>query len=345
MYLHALPLAKITRHAPHYCVLWRVFYVHSSYFEIWHEMLPKTQFDKPALTTIQQLDLLIRRGMHVPDPALAQQHLTHINYYRLRAYWLPFEQATSNGDDHAFIAGTDFTTLLAIYDFDRELRLLLIDAIERVEISLRTQLANVLSLRYGPFAHMTATHFSDLKLWQQSCDELNKEYGRSHETFAKHFRSRYPTLSSPPVGAACELMTLGHLSRWLKNLRIPKDRQIIASAYGLDEKVLVSFAHHLTIVRNHCAHHGRVWNRKLSLKMQIPGKKPAVLSMQFNPMKERHLYNTLTMLAYLMSVISPASTWRQRLTALIRTTPEIDLDDMGFPNGWMQMSIWREPMR
>jgi abortive infection bacteriophage resistance protein len=57
-------------------------------------------------------------------------------------------------------------------------------------------------------------------------------------------------------------MTLGHLSRWLHNLRIPRDRQIVADAYGLDEKVLTSFVHHLTIVRNHCAHHGRVWNRK-----------------------------------------------------------------------------------
>jgi abortive infection bacteriophage resistance protein len=203
-------------------------------------------------------------------------------------------------------------------------------------------LANVLSLRYGPFAHEDARHFAKTYQWQQSRDELAKEYTRSRETFAEHYRSQYPQLPSPPLWVACELMTLGHLSRWLQNLRIPKDRQAIADAYGLDEKVLVSFAHHLTIVRNHCAHHGRLWNRKLSLKMQIPGKKPVGLSAYFNPAQDGRLYNTLTMLAYLMSVISPASTWQQRLKALIQGTPHISVLDMGFPTGWEQMAIWQD---
>jgi hypothetical protein len=54
------------------------------------------------------------------------------------------------------------------------------------------------------------------------------------------------------------------------------------------------------------------------------------------------LYNTLTMLAYLMSVISPASTWQQRLKALIQGTPHISVLDMGFPTGWEQMAIWQD---
>lgn len=301
-----------------------------------------TGYAKPALTTEQQVDLLIRRGMRIADRAQAQQHLTHISYYRLRAYWLPFEQAATYGDDHAFAAGADFATVLAIYDFDRELRLLLIDAIERVEISLRTRLANVLSLRYGPFVHEESTHFSKVHLWQQCRNELAKEFTRSRETFAEHYRSHYPQLPSPPLWVACELMTLGHLSRWLQNLCIPKDRQTIADAYGLDEKVLVSFAHHLTIVRNHCAHHGRVWNRKFAVKMLIPGKKPVGLSAAFNPMQDRRLYNTLTMLAYLIGVVSPVFRWRQRLKTLIHATPQIDVADMGFPVGWAQRAIWRE---
>lgn len=299
-------------------------------------------YGKPALTTEQQVDLLIRRGMHIADRVQARQYLDHISYYRLRAYWLPFEQAAANGDDHAFAAGTDFATVLGIYDFDRELRLLLIDAIERVEISLRTRLANVLSLRYGPFAHEAPVHFAKSHLWQQCRDELDKEYARSRETFADHYRNQYPQLPSPPLWVACELMTLGHLSRWLQNLRIPKDRQTIADVYGLDEKVLVSFAHHLTIVRNHCAHHGRVWNRKFAVKMLIPGKKPMGLSAAFNPAQDRRLYNTLTMLAYLMTVISPDSAWRQRLKALIQATPQIAVTDMGFPVDWEQRAIWQE---
>ena len=84
-----------------------------------------------------------------------------------------------------------------------------------MEISLRTRLAYVLSLRYGPFAHEEPVHFAKVHLWQQSRDELAKEYARSRETFAEHYRSQYPQLPSPPLWVACELMTLGHLSRWL----------------------------------------------------------------------------------------------------------------------------------
>ncbi|TAN75066.1 MAG: Abi family protein [Gallionella sp.] len=280
--------------------------------------------------------------MHIADCERAQHYLTHINYYRLRAYWLPFEIASSNDNDHAFQLGTDFDTVLAIYDFDRELRLLLLDAIERVEISLRTRWANVLALRYGPFAHEDSAHFYKPHIWQQCKDELAKEYARSRETFAEHYRTRYDHLNSPPIWVAAELMSLGHLSRWMQNLRIPKDRQAIADIYGLDERVLVSFAHHLTIVRNHCTHHGRVWNRKLSLKMQIPGKKTAGLSAMFNPAEDRRLYNTLTMLAFLMSCISPQSSWRDRLKFLIGTTPQVNPKDMGFPADWQQRGIWLE---
>jgi abortive infection bacteriophage resistance protein len=301
-----------------------------------------TQYLKPALTVDQQIDLLIQRGMHVPDRKQAHHHLTHISYYRLRAYWLPFEMVPQNGEGHAFKNDADFATVLAIYNFDRELRLLLTDAIERVEISLRTRFANVLTLRYGPFAHQDSRLFTKKHVWEKSHEELTKEFIRSRETFAEHYRKQYQELDSPPLWVACELLSLGQLSRWLQNTRLPKDRQKIANTYGLDEKVLVSFVHHLSVVRNHCAHHGRMWNRKLSLKMQIPSKKPANLSMQFNPHEDRRLYNTLTMLTYLMSLISPSSSWRERIKTLVQDTPQIDPVDMGFPANWTNMSIWRE---
>lgn len=299
-----------------------------------------TQYLKPALTVDQQIDLLLERGMQIPDRNQAHYHLTHISYYRLRAYWLPFEIVPSNGEGHAFKNDANFATVLAIYNFDRELRLLLIDAIERVEISLRTRFANVFTLRYGPFAHQDSTLFTKIHVWEKSLEDLTKEFNRSRETFAEHYRKQYQGLASPPLWVACELLSLGQLSRWLQNTRLPKDRQAIANAYGLDEKVLVSFVHHLSIVRNHCAHHGRMWNRKLSLKMQIPSKKPSSLSVQFNPLEDRRLYNTLTMLTYLMSLISPSSSWRERLKNLIQTTPQIDPVDMGFPPNWKNMSIW-----
>lgn len=299
-------------------------------------------FPKPPLTVDQQIDLLVNRGMAIPDRGRAQHYLTHINYYRLRAYWLPFEAPNATDGNHRFRPGTVFDNALALYVFDRELRLMLLDAIERVEISLRTRWANVLALHYGPFAHEHPAHFKRRDVWQSCTDELAKEYKRSRETFAEHYRSQYGHLASPPIWVACELMTLGHLSRWLQNFHRPKDRQIIADAYGLDEKVLVSFAHHLTIVRNHCAHHGRVWNRKFSLKMQLPAKKPPHLAAAFNPAEDRRLYNTLTMLAYLLGRISPDSRWTHHIKRLLAKYPQAAPADMGFPADWQTRFVWMD---
>lgn len=298
-------------------------------------------FRKPALSVEQQIDLLEKRGMAVPNRERAALYLTHINYYRLRAYWLPFETEPTNGHEHQFAPGTNFETVLATYIFDRELRLLLLDAIERVEISLRTTWAQYLATRYGAFAHDDAGLFYREPDWRKSQDELRKEYQRSRETFAQHYRDRYPRLDTPPVWVACELMTLGHLSRWLQNLAQQHDRQQIASQYGLDERVLVSFAHHLTVVRNHCAHHGRVWNRRFALRFTPPTKKPRHIATSFNPAATQLIYNTLTMLAYLLDLMSPAHAWRSQIHALLTAHPEIDSALMGFPPDWQQRDLWR----
>ncbi len=302
-------------------------------------------FHKPALTVADQIKLLARRGMEIKDHAEAAHYLTHINYYRLRAYWLPYEITDAAGE-HQFRKGTRFAEVIAIYQFDRALRLLLLDAIERIEISLRSRWANYLSLNHGVFAHHDGSIFLNQDTWQRCCSELDKEFQRSHETFAKHYQERYNHLATPPIWVSCELMSIGHLSRWIQNLRKPHDRQAIADAYGLDEKVLVSFLHHLTIVRNHCAHHGRIWNRRLTVKMRLPSKKPAELASVFNRDEDAHgrLYNTLAMLAYLLRGISPESHWRNKLIVLLASSPQASLAVMGFPDDWKTLPLWEEAL-
>lgn len=305
-------------------------------------------FSKPPLSVADQVKLLASRGMEIVDTAEATHYLTHINYYRLRAYWLPFEivdAAEEGNGQHCFQSGTRFVDVIAIYQFDRALRLLLLDAIERIEISLRSRWANYLSLNYGAFAHDDAGIFQRQDMWQRCRDELGKEFQRSHETFAKHYQERYDHLTTPPIWVSCELMTIGHLSRWIQNLCKPHDRQAIADNYGLDEVVLVSFLHHLTIVRNHCAHHGRIWNRRLTVKMRLPTKKPAELAggvFNREPSAHGRLYNTLAMLAYLLRGISPDSQWRRKLIELLDSCPQASTTVMGFPKGWRSLPLWEE---
>ena len=107
------------------------------------------KYTKPSLTLEEQAELLIKRGLVVSDRKTLLIHLNNVNYYRLSAYWYTFRQA-----DDTLKPGTTFEMIWRRYTFDRQLRLLVMDAIERVEIAFRTQLTNIFTLKYGAFCHL-----------------------------------------------------------------------------------------------------------------------------------------------------------------------------------------------
>ncbi|RJX18077.1 MAG: Abi family protein [Desulfobulbus sp.] len=294
------------------------------------------RFTKPPKTFAEQVELLTSRGMEVEDPERAERYLSHLNYYRLAAYWLPCEQ---DHPTHRFRPGTRFNTVLEHYIFDRELRLLVMDAIERLEVSLRTRWAYHLSHAYGPHAHLDGGIFKQGR-WSHPDNVQNlKEVVRSSaEVFIRHFDAYDEEL--PPLWAICEIMTLGQLSKWYANLRHGRDRNAIARVYGLDEVNLTSFLHHLSIVRNLCAHHARLWNREFTFAWKLPRGKPAGLAENFNATDGKKIYNTLVMLAFLLDRINPHS-WKKRLGALFAKHPEVREGNMGFPGDWRERPIWR----
>ena len=301
--------------------------------------MPKTPYSKPALSLKAQLQQLKARGMQIDDENQALHYLGHLNYYRLGAYWLPFEKDHAN---HEFHSGTTFGDALNSYIFDRELRLWLLDAIERVEVSIRTQFAHHLSLRHGTHPHLTPNLFHNPQRYNYALIKLEQEVKQSGEEFIKHLTQKYEE-PLPPIWAMVELMSLGQLSQWYDNLQDRQDRKIIADTYDIDEKNLRSFMHHLTTVRNHCAHHARVWNREYTVTLKIPNKRPNTLLTSFNHEKtsERRIYNTLVLLAYLMDKISPDNLWKQRLVDLLNEH-SVNTKAMGFPNNWRELQIWNK---
>lgn len=297
----------------------------------------KIPYNKPPLVLADQLQQLKDRGMQVANDELALHYLGHLNYYRLGAYWLPFEK---NHGSHQFQPGTQFNDVLNLYIFDRELRLWLMDAIERIEVSLRTQFAYHLSLQYGAHPHLNEALFYNQNRYINALTRLGSDINQSGEEFIKHLTQKYSE-TLPPIWAVVELMSLGQLSQWYDNLQNRHDRKIIADTYDVDEKNLRTFLHHLTTIRNHCAHHARVWNRDYTVTLKIPNKRPASLVSSFNHQSssERKLYNTLVLLAYLMNLISPGSHWKSRLIELFNKHP-VNPHAMGFPNDWQQKPIW-----
>lgn len=297
--------------------------------------MTKLTYSKPAMELPDQLELLKARGMIVADDARAMHYLGVINYYRLTAYWLPYE------DDHAshrFKPGTQFEDILDDYGFDRELRLLINDAIERVEVALRTQVAYQLSLKYGPHFFLNDRIFNAQPLYAKMLDKLLSDIQSSKEVFIEHYRAHYSD-ALPPAWATVEIMTLGQLSKWFAAVSQSSDRNLVARYFDFDEALLVSYLHHLAVIRNISAHHGRLWNREFRFAFKMPKHRPKTLLNSLNPAAQRKIYNTLTVLAYFLDQISPGHHWREKLKTLMDSALEKQAT-MGFPENWKELSIW-----
>lgn len=137
-------------------------------------------------------------------------------------------------------------------------------------------------------------------------------------------------------------MSFGQLSKFYSNLKYRKDRNKIVKTYGLDEKVIVSVLHHLTIVRNICAHHGRLWNRSFAFTIKVPTHGEQRLLESLGKNKSKYIYNTLVMLEYMIESISPGSAWGERLIKLFEKHKIVYSKSMGFPEDWKQRPIWKK---
>jgi len=284
----------------------------------------KKSYAKPFLDIEAQIAKLKSRGMIFEDEKYAKKQLENINYYRLSGYWLIYEE---NHSTHKFYDNIKFESIINLYIFDRELRLLFLEAIERIEVSIRTRFAHILSQKYSSHFHLKPELFYCPIKYAQTLVKLKSEVNRSKETCVVHFKNNYKE-SLPPIWSSIELMTLGQVSNWFDNLKYRQDKQKIAKFYNLDEKVLSSFLHHLTIIRNISAHHSRLWNKKIALDFTLP-KNPKELNAQLNHQKRKYLYNTIIITNYILNFIDEDNNWMNRVEQLI-IKYNIDKKRMGY---------------
>lgn len=296
---------------------------------------------KPAETYPQQLARLKSRGLSVGDDAAALQVLEHHNYYRFSAYRFPF---TVPGQPDQFLPGTTFDQIWQLYQFDRGLRQLLLEALKRVEISVRSRWAYEMGHRLGALSYLDNRHFSDPLIHAQTLVKLKNEMDRSKEEFIRHHQSVLG-LPWPPVWVITEVASFGNISNLLGQTADPALRQAVADSYQLDEKVLCSLFHHLSVLRNIAAHHSRLWDRRFVITFQLPRKKPAHLAANFHddpadPAGRRKIYNSLILLVHLLRQIESATHWPQRLSTLLHALDSGLLAQMGFPADWQRRPLW-----
>lgn len=235
------------------------------------------KFSKGFLSFEDQAKQLEKRGMQISDSTV--HYLSHINYYRLGTYWWSFED---DHRSHSFKLGTKFDDVVELYVFDRELRLLLLDAIERIEISVRTKWAYYLAKENGAHAHENKDIFSNQFDHSAFLKTLKTEINRTSDKNVKRQLDKYDE-QTPAIWISCEVMSFGLLSRSFDHLRRRALKRDIADSFRLNETVFASFLHHVTTVRNICAHHSRLWNRDFVVSMKLPRNANSNLIESLNP--------------------------------------------------------------
>lgn len=302
--------------------------------------MARVPFRKPALNLAAQLALLQQRGMDIPDRARAEHYLRFIGYYRLSGYWFPFQYRDGTQEHDNFRPGTDFETVLDRYVFDRRLRVLIMDAAERIEVSARTTISNIMSQRFGPHWYLEATSFTPDFNHRDFLRRVRQETGinpfnRHKQTdFIRHYRQKYSNPPEPPSWMVFELLPFGSVSIVFANL-IDAEMKAIAVDFRLPRDRLKSWLHAASHLRNLCAHHSRVWNREF-------GVVPSVAkSERHHVTQPKRFYNHAVAIQTLLKTISGDTHWADRLQELLVEYPNIPPRLMGFPPNWTEKVIWR----
>jgi len=295
------------------------------------------QYTKPALGYAQQADLVLGRGL-IADRQQLIGRLEAVGYYRLCAYWHPFKLP-----GNTFVPGTTFDEVWRRYTFDRQLRLLVMDAIERVEVSVRSTLVTTLTLSSGPFAHLDIRRFPDASPDQHRrfLADLRESAQRSNEVFVDHFRATYDEYPDLPLWTAAEIMTFGAMFTLFK-MSGKHVQTGIAARYSVPARVMLNWLLTINYVRNLCAHHSRLWNRELAIRPMIPFAKNDPRWHAAGLVDNRRVFAVLSLLRVLLQHVAPTSSWRQRVIALIDGNPAIPSLPMGFPADWRTHPLWRQ---
>jgi abortive infection bacteriophage resistance protein len=305
-------------------------------------------FDKPATTIDAQIALLRERGLDVSAEDLARRWLTTVGYYRLSAYWLPYELPPEAGRTRSkrFRPGVRFEEIIDIYTFDRKLRLLVTEAIERIEISVRSRWTNRLTLKHGAHAHLNPENFVSGWSHARMVAALADRASESREVFIEHYKAKYHVPYMPPLWAVTELMTFGELSKWVEATNDAALRGAVAKDIGLPtQETLIGMLQLLSYTRNICAHHGRLWNRRTVKRAPNIKRFHHSLAWDEGAIEGQHqlsnrLYNVLTLLLLLMTHQASDTTFPKRLHSLIETRGQEQQDAMGFPRDWKTRPAW-----
>jgi abortive infection bacteriophage resistance protein len=290
------------------------------------------KYEKPPLPTKSHLELLKQRGLSINNEVEAYGLLESIGYYRLSGYMYHLQ---SSDGKHSFFEGVTFEQVISTYLFDKKLRLMLLDSLETIEVSVRALMTNRFSLSFGFFWFGDVSLYDKREVFDLIQEEIHKSIQEDKELFIRSFKSKYTSESLPPSNMALELLSFGKLARLYDGLKSEGCKNDIASTFGLPSTIFSTWLIYLNNVRNVCAHHGRLWNRRLTAdRPKIPTREKYKFTGYWADNSNTTLYGVITLIVKLLDPIAPNHSLRENLIELIDSNPQINVSHMGFPKDW-----------
>lgn len=297
----------------------------------------------------EHIKYLQQKGMTFPDKEAATDLFSRVSYSRLKYYWRDLIEVDSDG---VFKVGTTFSTIIGRYAFDHQLRVILFDAIETIEVALRAKIIDHMSKAAGNgLWYLDSNLFEDKQRHQDFVLDLKYEFERSTEPFAKKYISEHPdwdcdSLSgdNPDAWLIIEVATFGTLSKMYKNLKsqLPQ-RSAVANDFGLySSKDFSNWIEVISLMRNIVAHHSRLWNRSLGKKIIDPkGKRNAWLNGELTEIQKKKPYAVICAIAFLCKAVNFQHGFPNAVKHLCSVYPDIPLARYGFPIRWEKEPLWR----
>jgi abortive infection bacteriophage resistance protein len=281
-------------------------------------------FNKPPLILSEQVSLLESRGMII-DRSDADKILGLISYYRFCGYGLHFEIFKDNQRTDRFKEGTKFSDVLLIYNFDNDLRNLLQKYLTLIEISMRAAMCYELTNIYNDaHCYLNQEIYDNSAYYEQFIEKVESAFKRSKELFVKAYKNKYSNPPLPPFWMMIEIVSFGIVSKIFSNLKNREDKKNIAKRFKCSVKDMESWLYTLSVFRNHCAHHSRIWNRTFST---LPRKPKIFKSIKINNCK---LVNYCFVISKFLKEMNLNKDFGNELAALFDKFSDIPKYKMGF---------------
>jgi len=305
------------------------------------------EYTKKPLSIEEQINKLKQRGLIISDENIAAKYLSNISYYRLRAYTIPFQDFDNQTKQHIFRENDiKFDDIVDLYSFDSRLRTLIFNVLGKIEVALRAKLIyEYCAETEDSHWFLDKTLYFNVDKYDFLIEKIDDDVKRSNEDFVSHYQTTYTFPELPPAWMTLETLSFGNISKMIANLDCKsKPLRRISTSLGLSNPfILENWIYSFSVLRNFCAHHSRLWNRRFHVELKMPYNTiyPFIDKNDLSYIHTNKLFAVLSCIQYIIKIINPEIDFKKSLIKNISKGGKLlNIKDMGFPHDWQTFSVW-----